>query len=198
MNEVVKLPPSDRLGDLAREINAAHNDVRFHLTSAVRRAIDAGRALIEAKAILPHGRWLPWLKDNCQASERTAQLYMRLAGLVREMPETEGELAELTLGQAHNFLVEAKRKRWTSDAVELRDIECELFRCLQAIGVVLDRARQKVGDAGWSGWLQHLGIPAAVAGEYIEAVPRFNCDPRKRELFFLPLPEELRRVPSHD
>lgn len=38
-----------------------------------------GRCLIEAKEMLPHGEWLPWLNERVELSERTAQKFMRLA-----------------------------------------------------------------------------------------------------------------------
>jgi Protein of unknown function (DUF3102) len=42
-------------------------------------AIQAGSKLIEAKALLPHGEWLPWLRDHVGISDRRASDYMRLA-----------------------------------------------------------------------------------------------------------------------
>ena len=38
-----------------------------------------GRCLIEAKDMLPHGEWLPWLNERVELSERTAQKFMKLA-----------------------------------------------------------------------------------------------------------------------
>lgn len=38
-----------------------------------------GQRLIEVKARLPHGEWLPWLEDRVEFSERTARNFMRLA-----------------------------------------------------------------------------------------------------------------------
>ena len=38
-----------------------------------------GRCLIEAKDMLPHGEWLPWLNERVEFSERTARNFMRLA-----------------------------------------------------------------------------------------------------------------------
>lgn len=38
-----------------------------------------GRCLIEAKQLLPHGRWQIWLAERVEYSERTAQRFMRLA-----------------------------------------------------------------------------------------------------------------------
>ena len=46
---------------------------------AIEHAIRAGEALIQAKQLVEHGQWLPWLRDNCKMSERTAQNYMRVA-----------------------------------------------------------------------------------------------------------------------
>ena len=38
-----------------------------------------GHRLLEAKAVLKHGEWLPWLSDRVDLSERAAQNFMRLA-----------------------------------------------------------------------------------------------------------------------
>ena len=41
--------------------------------------IEIGRKLIEAKELLNHGEWLPWLQEHCVLSERTANRYMAVA-----------------------------------------------------------------------------------------------------------------------
>ena len=41
--------------------------------------LQLGKCLIEAKQILPHGEWLPWLNTKVDFSERAAQVYMRIA-----------------------------------------------------------------------------------------------------------------------
>lgn len=38
-----------------------------------------GQRLIEAKSMIPHGKWIPWLTEQVEFSERTAQSFMRLA-----------------------------------------------------------------------------------------------------------------------
>ena len=38
-----------------------------------------GRCLIEAKDMLRHGEWLPWLNEQVELSERTARKFMKLA-----------------------------------------------------------------------------------------------------------------------
>jgi Protein of unknown function (DUF3102) len=70
---------SNRLPVLAAEIRRAHADVQDAAKTAAQRAIDAGHALIEAKELVQHGDWLPWLRENCALAERTAQLYMKIA-----------------------------------------------------------------------------------------------------------------------
>src|SRR4051794_24498843 len=71
----------NRLPILAAEIKIAHAGVKDAATLAAEHAINAGRALIEAKALLRHGEWLPWLKEHVGFSERTAQLYMKIVQL---------------------------------------------------------------------------------------------------------------------
>jgi hypothetical protein len=72
------------------------------LRHSVEYAIDAGNLLLEAKEQLKHGQWLPWLAANCTMSERTAQLYMRLArnrAAIEDQMKSAG-VADLTLEQA--------------------------------------------------------------------------------------------------
>lgn len=57
--------------------------VTTELLDAKRRGGEAiltiGRCLMEAKEMLPHGEWLPWLNEKAELSERAAQRFMRLA-----------------------------------------------------------------------------------------------------------------------
>lgn len=57
--------------------------VTTELLDAKRRGGEAiltiGRCLMEAKEMLPHGEWLPWLNERVELSERTAQKFMKLA-----------------------------------------------------------------------------------------------------------------------
>jgi hypothetical protein len=69
----------DDLVALAADINAAHREVRDALQHGAEHARHAGELLAVAKARLPHGEWLPWLKENCEVSPRAAQGYMQIA-----------------------------------------------------------------------------------------------------------------------
>ena len=70
---------SNSLADLSARIRVEHHATSAALKSSVEHAMAAGDLLIEAKELVPHGQWLPWLAENCELSERTAQLYMRTA-----------------------------------------------------------------------------------------------------------------------
>jgi hypothetical protein len=65
--------------------------------SAINHAIAAGELLLEAKRQVKHGEWLPWLAENCDIAERTAQAYMRLA---RTPLEKRNAVADLPLRDA--------------------------------------------------------------------------------------------------
>ena len=72
-----------------------------------------GRCLIEAKEMLPHGEWLPWLAEKVGYSEKTAQNFMRLA---REFSNPHA-LADLGVTKALKLLVLSKeeREQFTAD-----------------------------------------------------------------------------------
>ncbi len=79
------------LDALAAEIRTEHDAVHLAAQTATEHAIRCGELLAEAKDGLAHGQWLPWLRDHCALSERTAQAYMRLA---RKHGELDGEKAQ--------------------------------------------------------------------------------------------------------
>ena len=51
-----------------------------------------GQRLLEAKELLPHGEWLPWLEQKVDFSERTAQKFMALAKGYAENPQLAADL----------------------------------------------------------------------------------------------------------
>jgi hypothetical protein len=74
-----------QLRSLATEANAeaAAADEHHHL--AKEHARRSGLALVQAKRLVAHGQWMPWLRANFEKSARTARLYMQLA----ELPEAK-------------------------------------------------------------------------------------------------------------
>ena len=58
------------LSTMANQINDHHSLAVKQATSALEHARQAGELLTQAKALLPHGQWLPWLESNCEVSAR--------------------------------------------------------------------------------------------------------------------------------
>ena len=67
------LPP------LAERIDTLHSASLASHRKSIEEAIEGGRLLAEAKALIPHGQWLPWLNANTKVDGRTAQRWMRFA-----------------------------------------------------------------------------------------------------------------------
>src|SRR6266516_4307726 len=94
-----------------REENDAAEAAKGAAIVAARKGIEhalaAGSLLLEAKALVPHGQWLPWLAENCPTvSERMAQRYMLIA---RNRPELESQkrhVSDLSLREAVRLLTD--------------------------------------------------------------------------------------------
>jgi len=71
------------LDALAEMANLAGEQVETHAKTAVTIAIRAGKALVAAKAQVPHGEWLGWLKANWNYSQQMACNYMQIANYKR-------------------------------------------------------------------------------------------------------------------
>jgi len=64
---------------LASEINQAHANAVRHAGTAIDFAKHAGELLLQVKAELKHGEFIPWLAANCDVSDRQARRYMAAA-----------------------------------------------------------------------------------------------------------------------
>ena len=100
------LARSNSLTDLAARIRIEHEATAAALQRRVMHAMAAGDLLIEAKAQLKHGQWLPWLAKHCVISERTAQLYVKLAKkrTTIEKEQIRNDVADLTLNEERGLL----------------------------------------------------------------------------------------------
>lgn len=79
MADVAELKLGDPLADLATRIKGHHAAVKDAAKNVIEKAIAAGTLLKEAKDKVGHGKFLPWLAENCELSERTAENYMKIA-----------------------------------------------------------------------------------------------------------------------
>lgn len=117
-----------RLRTLAGEIQAITEHARVVLASA---AIDIGKRLIEARGMLPEGRWYEWLERNVDYSVRQAQVMMQLAEQFGR-----GELPEAFqgLGISHMTALlaapaeerEDLAKRVQDDGLSVRELKKEI------------------------------------------------------------------------
>jgi hypothetical protein len=90
------------LDELAKRVRDAHASLIHAASNAVMYAINAGQALIAAKAQkdrIPHGQWGKFLK-RCDVGARRAERYMRLARLAESNPTCKSDLAGLTIEAA--------------------------------------------------------------------------------------------------
>ena len=67
-------PPSEE-----RDIETITGEILDAKRAGGEAILTIGRCLIEAKDMLSHGEWLPWLNERVEFSERTARNFMRLA-----------------------------------------------------------------------------------------------------------------------
>lgn len=105
------------LGQIVAQAMATTNEHRTieaitgEILDAQRKGGEAiltiGRCLNEAKDMLPHGEWLPWLAEKVGYSEKTAQNFMRLA---REFSNPQA-LADLGATKALKLLALPKEER---------------------------------------------------------------------------------------
>lgn len=122
---------SNRLPVLAATIDAEHNECLAAMRKSLQHALAAGDMLIEAKGLVAHGQWLPWLADNCGIPKRTAQLYMRLAKHRELIEAKSADVALLTI-QAAVELIDRKptlAERLDDIEAAVVTLEAELADC---------------------------------------------------------------------
>ena len=146
MNAIAVAP--NRLAALAVGIEAAHEAVQGAFRTTLERAAECGRLLIEAKALVGHGGWLPWLEQNTTVGARQSQKYMRLAKGWPEIEANASPDSHLTLTDAVALLAEPK-----DEPDEHAGAYERLPRSGSPAAGWRDRDRGRQGVAGSAGWL---------------------------------------------
>jgi len=175
------LTESNSLPELAARIRAEHTAVAAALKDSLRHAITAGELLIAAKAQMPHGQWLSWLREHCAISERTEQFYMRVA---KNRAEIEAEISEDAADVTLALSSDARRLfRFVKELGALDDPDETLQACLAANGIVDENYNPFAGRTeqfkqDWQAFLaEHGGKSSAEARSEAEAVAkRFEQD----------------------
>ena len=84
------------LSELIVSVNNEHRQAKECVIKGALHAVRAGELLWQAKRKSVHGQWLEWIAENCEFSERTAQLYMNLASALPQMANPQ-RIADLSL-----------------------------------------------------------------------------------------------------
>jgi Protein of unknown function (DUF3102) len=100
---------SNRLPVLAATISEHLEAAETATRRGLEHAIAAGQLLVEAKELVAHGEWLPWLQANCRLSERQARTYMRLARNRHRLKSAV--TADLTIAAAEALVGKARPER---------------------------------------------------------------------------------------
>jgi mannose/cellobiose epimerase-like protein (N-acyl-D-glucosamine 2-epimerase family) len=105
-NEVIPLGTLS-LSELVARVNDEHRQLKECVIKGAQHAVKAGELLWEAKRKAGHGRWLEWISENCEFSERTAQLYMNLATALPQVANPQ-RIADLSLTGAIKMIEDLK------------------------------------------------------------------------------------------
>lgn len=79
-------------GNRPRTIETVTDEILDIKQRVAEDFMELGQRLCEAKELLPHGEWLPWLEQKVQFSERTAQKFMQLAREYESNPKLASDL----------------------------------------------------------------------------------------------------------
>lgn len=87
------------LAGLAERIDTLHSASLSSHRKSIEQAIECGRVLAEAKALVAHGQWLPWLEANTKVDPRTASRWMRFAKNADAVLAKSATSADLTFAE---------------------------------------------------------------------------------------------------
>jgi hypothetical protein len=84
-NTITTAQTSSTALDIASRINALHEKAealsklaKDKAQEAIKVAIECGKLLVEQRASMEHGKWLPWVDTHCHFAIRTGQRYIKL------------------------------------------------------------------------------------------------------------------------
>ncbi len=192
-----------------RDIEAITAEILDAKRAGGEAILTIGRGLMEAKALLPHGEWLPWLNEKIEFSESTAQRFMRLArdwsnpsaltdlGATKALqllalPESE---REMFLHETHEVDGEEKTvidmtSRELDRAIRERDEALKAAAQAQAEQAAAEQARKKMAEDMALANGRIAGLNAEVEAQAIRASEAQDAAVRLEEEL-----EELRSRP---
>lgn len=149
------------------------------LATGFTRCIKAGEIMIEAKLLVGHGRWLPWLQANTHVSISHAQLCMKLARAQDRIRANAVDIVHLTISQALKLMAGPNPKPKLPKLKEDPEIKLTRYRLEERI-------------AHLESEIERLGAQAAERPLVIDHDPRTK-EERLAEFSDSELHDELRR-----
>jgi hypothetical protein len=140
---------SNRLPDLAARIKAEHEACVGAMRRGLKHAITAGELLAEARELVPHGEWLPWLANNCAVSARSAQRYMKLAGHKDEIVKND-TVSHMTINEALDAVAEAPDAERRAALDNLKRLAANVRASEQKVYRAIEQRAQGFEAFGWS------------------------------------------------
>jgi hypothetical protein len=109
-----------RLAEIAPKVRRINKQTRKSLLVTIRNVLPrvriAGRLLIEAKSLCRRCKilWLPWVRQTCRMSKRSAQAYMRIARNWKAIVEAQRSAPLTSIDAVLTFLAQPKDKPKTA------------------------------------------------------------------------------------
>lgn len=103
------------------EVASLTAEIKVYKAQTGACLIEIGRRLIRAKELLSHGDWLPWLENEVEFSERTAQRFMKVA----ENYSNPTPVSDLGMSKALSLLMlpEAEREEFIAQPHEVNGVQ---------------------------------------------------------------------------
>lgn len=144
---------SDIIDTTGRSIGTVTAEIKFLHAQAeqilLTHFIEIGRRLVEAKSLLPHGEWGPWLEKEVNYSQRQAEDLMRVYQEYGTGQESffgnPQAFAKLTYTKALRLLALPTEER--AEFVERNDVENMSTRKLEQALKDLEEAKKREADA---------------------------------------------------
>lgn len=134
---------------ITRSIQDITLSAQMHMMDMTARAVALGRDFLEAKELLGHGKFLPWLEE-LGVSSSTANNYMRVAreiapgSRIASLPYTKVLALLSAPAEAREELAEAAEDK---SAAEIRKLIAERNRAAEAANAETERANHAEADA---------------------------------------------------
>lgn len=186
--------PKVSIGTAAAELNRLYTEIEAGMRKTVADAIRAGEILIEVREHLPHGQFLPWIKENCTFSQPTASRWMRcfehknklinvnsLQEAYRKVEQIE-TVEKQTEDQKARKRVEEFRKTGAKPKGWRRGTDDKLAKKEQNRQRQFDKAKERV-KADRKKWAEQSSAESTEDALFDEAVTQLTEHTAKRQAF---------------